>query len=108
MPVSVDNCVSEILIFPACLIPKVMDDNSGRMTKLIAPTEAKLGAVTVVNAVKLDNSNVPEMDCRPAADTVTTALVSSIRKSPLMRVTVEGILTGSNPLVRMRTFPVIV
>lgn len=69
-PVKADNCVSEIRTVPASLIPRFMDCNNGRMTKLMPPTEVKLGAVRVVSPVKLSNSNVPVIVCKLSASKV--------------------------------------
>ena len=74
-PVRADNCVSEMRTLPALVIPRVMDCNKGRMTKLMPPTEVKLAAVRVCRAVKLSNSNVPVIDFNPLAVTETTELI---------------------------------
>ena len=56
-------------------MPRLMDCNKGRMTKLMPPTEVKLGAVRVCKAVKLSNSNVPVMVFKPLAVTETNELI---------------------------------
>ena len=78
-----DNCVSEMRILPTSGLPSVIVSSNGRMTKLMPPTEAKFGAFTVCKAVKLSNSNVPLILCKPGAakdvrDEVRLTLTSHI------------------------------
>ena len=56
-------------------MPSDMDCNKGRMTKLMPPTEVKLGALSVCKAVKLSNSNVPVIVFKPLAETETKDLI---------------------------------
>ena len=77
-----DNSVSEMRILPTSLMPRVIVCNNGRMTKLMPPTEVKLGASSVVKAVKLSNSNVPLILCKPEAVKLVTAEVRLTVTSP--------------------------
>jgi len=75
------------------VIPRVVLDNFGRMTKLILPTEDKSGAEIVSKAVKLSNSNVPVIVCNPAAEKLVTDEVRLTEISPSTLCTPWGIVT---------------
>ena len=74
----------------------------------MAPTEAKLGALTLDKAVKLSNSNVPVIVSKPGALNDVTADVRLIERSPSIFETVDGMVTVSNDTPVILTFPVTV
>src|SRR5208282_3231270 len=53
-PSKEDNCVSEMRKLPAWFMLRVIVDNNGRMTKLISPTEVKLGALSVCKSGQIE------------------------------------------------------
>ena len=74
-PFKEDNNVSEIIMSSAWVMPRDTVCNTGRITKLIPPTEVKLEAVTDCNAVKLSNSNFPLILRKPDATKLVTTEV---------------------------------
>src|SRR5208282_5087938 len=93
-PSKEDNCVSEMRMLPAWFMLRVIVDNNGRMTKLIPPTEVKLGALSVCKAVKLSNSNVPLILCKPEAVKLVTVELRLTVISPSTFSTPCGIVTS--------------
>lgn len=108
IPFRADNSVSEMWILPAWVMPRVIDANTGRMTKLRLPTEVKLGASRVAKAVKLSNSNVPLILCKPEAVKEVIDEVRLTVTSPVTCSTPKGIETDSIETSLMMMLPVTV
>ena len=87
---------------------KVIVCNNGRMTKLIPPTEVKLGASSVCKAVKLSNSNVPLILCKPEAVKLVIVSVKLTVTSPSTFATPWGIVTSVSETDVMMILPVTV
>ena len=107
-PSSVANSVSEMWTLPTELIPSDMVCSTGRMTKLMLPTLAKLGAFRVCKAVKLSNSNVPVMVRNPDAVKAVTEEVRLTETSPCTFCTPCGIVTVLMATAVTMMFPVTV